>query len=276
MPSRVLLAKSFPRPHDVAPVTRSAFIKLMVGGALGAGAWPRLAARPSADGEPWLPVPDLPPGPHPAASPSAARFETHGPGLGSRVALTFDDGPAPGGTELVLKALDRRKLRATFFMIGRNAARHPALAAEVAAAGHEIGNHSYTHPRLDRLPANRAEAEIDRTQEAIATATGKAPAWLRPPYGGFRRKEQGPLARARDLGVVWWSVDPLDWRRPGARRIISRVVGETLPGSIILLHDIHPQTAQATGELLDRLLEQGFNFTTVSGFLGEPYGPYFG
>ncbi|MDR2462339.1 MAG: polysaccharide deacetylase family protein, partial [Verrucomicrobiales bacterium] len=175
-----------------------------------------------------------------------------------------------------LKELERRKVRASFFMIGGNVGRNPGLAAEVAAAGHEIGNHSHTHPRLDRLSAARVSAEIDRAQDAIAAATGRAPVWLRPPYGGFRRKEQGPLARARNLGVVWWSVDPLDWKRPGARLIISRVIGETLPGSIILLHDIHPQTAQTVGELLDRLLEKGFNLTTVSGFLGEPYGPYFG
>jgi peptidoglycan/xylan/chitin deacetylase (PgdA/CDA1 family) len=161
-------------------------------------------------------------------------------------------------------------------MIGKNAESFPALAKEVAAAGHEICNHTYDHRALSSLSAAAAADEIQRTQDILAAATGRVPRWLRPPYGAFRRKEQGHLARSRNLGVIWWTVDPLDWKKPGGRQIINRVVSATLPGSVILLHDIHRQTAQAVGPLLDQLLEKGFNFTTVSGFLGEPYGPYFG
>ncbi|MDR1145516.1 MAG: polysaccharide deacetylase family protein [Verrucomicrobiales bacterium] len=263
-------------------MTRAEFLKLIAAGALGVSAWPRLvtrgftqpltvsgAAPGDTAGPLWPPVPPLS-----AEPPSPPRFASSGPGLGNRIAITFDDGPTPGVTEKVLRELDRRNISATFFMIGRNAERHPGLAREVAAAGHEIANHTYTHPPLSALPAARASHEIRQAQDVITAATGRAPKWLRPPYGAFHRKAQGPLARSLGLGVVYWSVDSRDWTRPGVNQIINRVVSATVPGSIILNHDLHFQTAQAVGAMLDRLLEKDFNFTRVSGFLGEPYGPY--
>jgi peptidoglycan-N-acetylglucosamine deacetylase len=275
----------------------------MAAGAIGASALSRLASRtfaqplaaqpivpaPNTVGTPvtgttatatdanlWQPVPVLPPGPNLVTAASPTRFESSGPGLGNRIAITFDDGPTPGVTEIVLKELDKRKIRSTFFMIGHNAERFPTLAKEVAAAGHEIGNHTYTHPPLSSLPPDRAALEIQKAQDIITEVTGQAPKWLRPPYGAFRRKDQGILAQSRGLGVIYWSVDPRDWSQPGVNQIITRVVSATLPGSIILDHDLHPQTAQAIGTILDQLLEKNYNFTNVSGFLGEPYGPYFG
>jgi len=205
---------------------------------------------------------------------TSAHFVNKGPGFNNRIALTYDDGPSPGVTDIVLKELDKRSLTATFFMIGRKAEMYPALAKEVADAGHEIANHTYTHPTLSSLGRDRVNYELQKAQEVLVSVTGKTPMWFRPPYGAFR-KDQGPIPRSKELGVAMWSVDPRDWAKPGAGAIVQRVVTNTLPGSIILLHDLHSQTAEATGALLDRLMEKNYHFTRLSQFLGEPYGEFY-
>ena len=204
-----------------------------------------------------------------------AHWVTHGPGFGNRIALTFDDGPTPGVTELVLKELGSRKLRATFFMIGSNVKAFPSLAKEVADAGHEIGNHSWDHPMLLTMSDEKVDSQLQRTQDIIHEATGKVPVWFRPPYGAFSKDRQGHIPASKGLGIAIWSVDPRDWSQPGAANIISRVVTATSPGSIVLLHDLHAQTAAAVPAMLDQLEEKDFNMTHLSGFLGAPYGSYF-
>ncbi len=203
------------------------------------------------------------------AAPAGVHFVNHGPGLGRRIAVTFDDGPTPGVTEKVLAALRERHLSATFFMIGQRVAAAPSLARRVREEGHEIGNHSYTHPQLGRLPAPQVLAQLQKTQEAIEQATGFRPRWMRPPYGSFR-PAQAPLASEEGLGVVLWSVDTRDWARPGTERILETVLTQSHPGSIVLMHDLHLQTAEVVGRVLDGLLERGFEFATISGFLGSP------
>ncbi|MDD4932361.1 MAG: polysaccharide deacetylase family protein [Methylacidiphilaceae bacterium] len=196
-------------------------------------------------------------------------FANHGPGLGRRIAVTFDDGPTPGVTEKVLAALRERHLSATFFMIGQRVAAAPSLARHVREEGHEIGNHSYTHPQLGRLPAQQVVAQLQRTQEVIEQNTGFRPSWMRPPYGSFR-PAQAPIAAQEGLGVVLWSVDTRDWARPGTERILGTVLSQTRPGSIVLMHDLHLQTAEVVGRVLDGLLERGFEFATISNLLGAP------
>lgn len=205
---------------------------------------------------------------------TSAHFVNKGPGFNNRIALTYDDGPSPGVTETVLKELDKRSLTATFFMIGKKAEMYPGLAKDVADAGHEIANHTYTHPALSSLKQDRVNYELQKAQDVLHNVTGKNPVWFRPPYGAFR-KDQGPIPRSKSLGVAMWSVDPRDWARPGASAIVQRVVSMTLPGSIILLHDLHSQTAEATGALLDQLMEKNYHFTSLSHFLGDPYGEFY-
>lgn len=194
-----------------------------------------------------------------------------GPGFGRRLALTFDDGPDPKNTPMILKALRERNVTATFFMIGRNVTNQPELAAQVLAEGHEVANHSYTHPKLSRYSNNRVLSELDRCQQAIHKATGVTPVWFRPPYGAWATKRQGPLAVQECLGVAMWSVDTHDWRDRNASVVARRAINGAKPGSIILMHDIHRSTALAVPRILDGLLDRGFEMTTMSGFLGHPY-----
>jgi peptidoglycan/xylan/chitin deacetylase (PgdA/CDA1 family) len=130
------------------------------------------------------------------------------------VAMTFDDGRRPTNTPHLLDMLRERDIRATFNIIGNRVVQCPAIARRIAEEGHEIGNHSYTHPFLDRLGASSVTNEIDRTSDATFQVTGRPPLTFRPPYGAFTRNQRTGLHAARALPTILWSVDPLDWRRP--------------------------------------------------------------
>lgn len=198
-------------------------------------------------------------------------YVTSGNGFGNRIALTFDDGPHPKFTEIILKELDKYQMRATFFMVGKNVDAYPSIAKEVADAGHEIGNHSYSHPMFTRLSTEKVDAELQKTQDAVYNATGKTPLWLRPPYGAFDKARLGHIPLAKGLGIAYWSVDPMDWKQPGVDVISSRVLNSTTPGAIVLLHDIHQQTTQALPAILEGLQEKAFSLANITRFLGQPY-----
>jgi len=190
-------------------------------------------------------------------------FIKSGPGEGNRIALTFDDGPTPGVTDLILDQLKERKIHATFFMIGERIAAAPDLARRVLAEGHEIGNHTFTHPKLDHLPDPQVDAEIQKTQDLIGELLDYRPVWFRPPCGAFRRDQAG-IPGGKGLGIMFWSVDPGDWAQPGETKIVRTILAETKPGSIILCHDMHRQTADCVGPILDGLLKRDLSFVTVS------------
>jgi peptidoglycan/xylan/chitin deacetylase (PgdA/CDA1 family) len=160
------------------------------------------------------------------------------------VALTFDDGPHPHGTPAVLEALARGGATATFFMVGEQVRRHPALAAEVAAAGHGIALHGERHRNLLRLtPATLAD-DLRRGAEAIATATGVAPALYRPPYGILSGAAPGVIAR-EGFDLLLWSRWGHDWRRSATRDSVCAEVTESLvAGDVLLLHDADHYSAR--------------------------------
>jgi peptidoglycan/xylan/chitin deacetylase (PgdA/CDA1 family) len=202
-------------------------------------------------------------------TPSAEiEFIKHGPLDRHQIALTFDDGPTPGVTERILDELKRRELKATFFMIGQNIVAAPDLARRVLAEGHEIGNHTATHPKLTTLPEAEVEAEIQKTQDIIADRLHYRSAWFRPPYG-LLRQNQAHLLQARKLRIVLWNVDPGDWAQPGEARITGTILSETKPGSIIVCHDCHLQTANSLPAILDGLIERGLMPITLSTLLGK-------
>jgi peptidoglycan-N-acetylglucosamine deacetylase len=187
------------------------------------------------------------------------------------VALTFDDGPCHPYTAELLGVLEREGVRATFFMPGANVRREPQLAAEVAA-GHAIGNHTYSHPHLTWRRRSRASDEMRRAQEEIHDATGVSPGIFRVPHGWY-----GPqvISAAEELGLrcVGWSVMAWDWNRPPTPTIERRIMRGIRPGGISLLHDgqdtsPHPpadrsRTVAAVPRIIRRLKEEGYSFATV-------------
>lgn len=174
------------------------------------------------------------------------------------VALTFDDGPHPVGTPAVLDALDRAGARATFFMVGEQVARRPAVAAEVLARGHAIALHGHTHRCQMRLRPATVEDDMRRGRAAIEDATGITPRWHRPPYGLY---SPAGLAAARAAGMrpLLWSRWGKDWRRfTSPDRIAARVTDHLGPGDVILLHDADFYSARdshlRTARALERIL----------------------
>jgi len=190
------------------------------------------------------------------------------------VALTFDDGPYPPYTGQILDILREDHVPATFFVLGQNAEKYPALVRRIVDEGHQIGNHSYNH--IDFLKANRATMadQIDRTNRIIKNITGKLPRLVRPPHG-FRDAVVMDVMADRHLKVVEWSVSSRDWTNPGVDTIVERTVSGVKSGSIILLHDgdgieqraSREQTVKATRQIIRELKAKGFKFVTVDEIL---------
>ncbi len=181
------------------------------------------------------------------------------------VALTFDDGPHPQGTPAVLQALAAAGARATFFLVGEQVEREPALTAEIAAAGHEIALHGHRHRLLLRLPRAAIAADLDRGAAIVGEVSGRAPRLHRPPYGVYSR---AGLAATREGGwrPLLWSAWGRDWRRGAtAASITDLVCADLRPGAVLLLHDADwyssrdswRATAAAIPRILERLAERG-------------------
>ncbi|WP_136443541.1 polysaccharide deacetylase family protein [Pacificoceanicola onchidii] len=186
------------------------------------------------------------------------------------VGMTFDDGPHPKLTPILLDMLKARGLRATFYLIGNRVVTWPDIVRRIADEGHEIGNHSWTHPNLARYSDKKVLSEIDRTSDAIFKVTGRPPVTFRPPYGSFTKRQRLMLYEARNLPTILWSVDPQDWRRPGASVVAKRILKGSKPGAIILSHDIQSGTVKAMPQTLDGLSGRGLKFATVSQMMGWP------
>jgi peptidoglycan/xylan/chitin deacetylase (PgdA/CDA1 family) len=161
-----------------------------------------------------------------------------------------------------LRVLEQYRVTATFSMVGRNVARYPGIAREVAAAGHLIVNHSWSHPDLALLPAPAVREEVARAAAEIDAATGQRPTLFRAPYGAWSPMLLSYCA-AQGLTPLDWSVDPRDWARPGVAAIVQDILRTTRAGSIILEHDgggDRSQTVAALKIVLPRLQGEGFRF----------------
>lgn len=188
------------------------------------------------------------------------------------VALTYDDGPHAKVTPELMDLLEKRKVPATFYLLGRSVQANPKLTAELVRRGFEVGNHSNTHPQLTKVGAGGTRRELKRTAELITTAAGsdvRIPT-MRPPYGAHNAAVRGVCA---EMGypVILWDVDTNDWRKGvTAEKIVSTVVSQARDGSIILMHDRLPSTVPATARIIDELRARGFEFVTVSQLLAYP------
>jgi peptidoglycan/xylan/chitin deacetylase (PgdA/CDA1 family) len=204
------------------------------------------------------PKPESKPEPPPPPPPDCSRVKC--------VALTFDDGPAESTGEL-LGILAARHVRATFFLVGENVAKHPELVRREHEAGHELGDHSYTHADLGRASKKKVMEELTRTQDAVRRASGVTPVLLRPPYGSMSERLT-KITREMGLAQVLWTVDPLDWEHRDTRYVEKRVLKAVKPGYVVLMHDIHPTTVRAVPKIIDRLTAEGYAFVTVSELYG--------
>lgn len=185
------------------------------------------------------------------------------------VALTFDDGPHPEFTPRLLDILSQYGVRATFFVIGNNVVRYPEITQRIVDEGHQLANHSISHPAFTKISTKRLTSEVKKANQIIEAYTGSKSQIIRPPYGALNSKVKRVLMSDFKMDIIMWSVDPLDWKKPGAEVIARRLIEGAKPGAILLAHDIHKGTIDAIPSVLNHLLMQGYTFCTVGELLRQ-------
>ena len=175
------------------------------------------------------------------------------------IALTFDDGPRADTTGRLLEGLAERNAACTFFMIGEQVRGNEYLVCRMVADGHQIGSHTYSHTRLTTLSVENMVEEIHKAETVLREVAGNKSFWLRPPYG------QIDHIRAKEVQtpMIYWSVDPQDWKLLDTEKVVDAVVSTVQPGDIILLHDFYSTSVDAALQIVDQLQAQGFVFVTV-------------
>ena len=182
---------------------------------------------------------------------------------GKFIALTFDDGPHPANSPNLLNILKQHGAKATFFVIGKNAAEHPDLLKRMHAEGHEIANHSWSHPHLLSLEFPEVRNELERTNQAVASAIGQSPKVFRPPFIDTNPTLENWIFKQFGMRSIICSVDSEDWKGLDSATIRKNIVGGATPGGIILAHERN-STAMALADVLTDLKGQGYQFVTVS------------
>jgi len=184
---------------------------------------------------------------------------------GQYIAMTFDDGPHKTNTPRLLDMLKERRIHATFFLVGENVVENQAIVKRILAEGHEIGNHSWSHPNFMVMNDASVRDQLQKTQDAITNASGgMTPKLMRPPYGAFTARQKNWAHGEWGFTVILWDVDPEDWKYRNAEHVKREILKAAVPGSIVLSHDIHKTTVDAMPEVLDTLAARGFKFVTVS------------
>ena len=187
-------------------------------------------------------------------------------------AISFDAAWGNEQTTALLDILDRYDVKSTFFLVRQWVDKYPDDVREIAARGHDIGNHSATHPHMAQLSAEDQLAEINSCNEAIGKLTGSRPALFRPPYGEYDNK----LVRGlRDHGMycVQWNIDSLDWKNPSPDEMVSRIKSKLAPGSIILMHNGAKNTPEALPRIIETIQDAGYRIVPISQLI--PEGDYY-
>ncbi len=213
-----------------------------------------------------------------SATPSPAFYTYQSPGVtspaGSKViALTFDDGPSPY-TPQVLSVLERYRVPATFFEVGEEVEKYPQYTQQLAAAGFAVGNHTWTHADLAKIPVSQFPYQIDQTQFTISALTGQTPECVRPPYDSWNTTALQQIA-GRGLTTMSYSIDPSDYKMPGVQAIVDRVVNAAFPGAVVGMHDgggNRAETVAALPQIITELSAEGYSFVSVCGGRA-PQGP---
>ena len=176
-----------------------------------------------------------------------------------KIALTFDDGPSKY-TDLIIDIFDKHNSKATFFVLGENATKYPDLLVKMKDSGHQIGNHTFSHQKLNSITKNEAENEILKTQQAVFDIIGEYPTLLRPTYGTL-----GDTVRSlSNLPIIMWTIDSLDWQSKSPDEIFARSTQNLKAGDILLFHDIYDSTLVAIEKLVPYLINQGYELVTVT------------
>ena len=190
---------------------------------------------------------------------------------GETVALTFDDGPHPRLTPIILDILKEYGIRATFFLVGENVELYPELVRRIHEEGHEIANHTHSHVESTKVAIDRMEEEVLRCEAAIGSVVDVRPTLFRPPQGAFT-EELGALCDSLGYRVVLWSIDTRDWCHVPAEEISLSVLKKVRDGDIILMHDYighDSPTPEALKKIIPALLRRGYRFSTISALLGS-------
>lgn len=180
-----------------------------------------------------------------------------------KVAITFDDGPNPDYTGMLLEGLKERGVPATFFLLGKEVDKYPEIVKQIQKEGHLIGTHSYEHVNLSNLSDDAAMEQVDKTNEAIHAITGEYPEYIRPPFGCWKPN----LDYETTMIEVMWDVDPKDWNTSNSDVIANRVIDDVQNNDIILLHDASESSVKAAFKVIDALKEEGYLFVTVDEIL---------
>jgi peptidoglycan/xylan/chitin deacetylase (PgdA/CDA1 family) len=191
----------------------------------------------------------------------------HGPRKSTMVCLTFDDGPHPVHTPRLLDALRDYGIRATFFLVGKEAEKHPELVQRIVANGHVVGHHSYSHSDPSATTARELIREVETCDRIFRTTVPAGAALFRPPYGKLTFRKMAGLWQAGKR-IVLWSVDPKDYACDSDAALASRLKSIGLRGGdIVLLHDVHPHAAGALPELVAMAARANLGFATVDGWI---------
>lgn len=191
-----------------------------------------------------------------------------------QVAITFDDGPHPRFTRQILEILNREKVPATFFLVGKKVEAYPEVVQEIAAQGHEMGFHGFTHRPLWLKTRRALRDELERSRAAFRKVLGDEPKLFRPPYG-IRGRRIMQMARQAGWKSIYWTRAGWDWREISGKEVARRALRSPQPGSILLLHDgdgpSFEANRQPTVEALEMIIPQlrklGFTFVKVSDIL---------
>ncbi|TDL72535.1 hypothetical protein E2R56_15130 [Rhodococcus qingshengii] len=167
----------------------------------------------------------------------------------------------------ILAALKKHQVKASFFLEGRWVKNNPELAKMIVSAGHEVGNHSYTHPDMKRISAAQIREQLNKTNEVIEAATGKKSIWFAPPSGSYR-DETVTIAAEFKMKTVMWTVDTIDWQKPSPDQLINRVTSKISNGSMVLMHPTE-STAKSLDTLITLIEEKGLKLGTVSDLMSE-------
>jgi peptidoglycan-N-acetylglucosamine deacetylase len=202
-----------------------------------------------------------------------------GPATVKQVSITFDDGPSPRYTPEILAILQQYQAHATFFVLGRKVERYPHLVQALLRAGHEVGNHTFDHPRLTKTSEAVRESEVERTAVDLELLGDRTSRWIRPPYSAYDARFQDYVAHTHGR-LVMWSIDSGDWRGLDRDAIVANVLSRVRPGAIIIFHDCDETgkadrcpTVEALKLILPALQAKGYRLVTVSQLVAGDSAP---